>query len=77
MIVDKTKLSEAVYKIRLKSDTFTKVDFVPGYFLRLGIGIGKEDLAMKDKIRSYSVWDLNIKEGFLDLAIATRILFFS
>ncbi|AEL23825.1 SIP domain-containing protein [Cyclobacterium marinum] len=72
LIVDKTKLSEAVYKIRLKSDTFTKVDFVPGYFLRLGIGIGKEDLSMKDKIRSYSVWDLNIKEGFLDLAIATH-----
>ena len=72
LIVEKTKLSESVYKIRLKSDSFTKADFVGGYFLRLGIGIGKEDLSMKDKIRSYSVWDLNKEEGYLDLAIATH-----
>lgn len=42
LIVDKTKLSEAVYKIRLKSDTFTKVDFVPGYFYVWGLELARK-----------------------------------
>ncbi|WP_339922210.1 SIP domain-containing protein [uncultured Cyclobacterium sp.] len=72
LIVEKTKLSDAAYKIRLKSEGIASADFVPGYFLRLGIGIDKEEVSMKDKIRSYSVWDINKSEGYMDLAIATH-----
>ncbi|MCK0189848.1 SIP domain-containing protein [Arenibacter sp. F20364] len=70
-IEKKTKISESVYKIRLKSESIKKAEFVPGYFLRLGIGIGNDDLSFKDKVRSYSVWNINKTEGYLDLAIAT------
>ena len=57
-ISEKEQLSEAVFRIRLQDDSIQKMNFVPGAFLRLGIGIGKGDLSMKDKIRSYSIWDI-------------------
>lgn len=59
-IIKKEQLSVFVYKIRLKGDSIKKAEFIPGYFLRLGVGIDKEDLAFKDKIRSYSVWEENL-----------------
>lgn len=71
-IIEKSRLSNAAYKIRLQSESITKVNFVPGTFLRLGIGFDKEDIPLKDKIRSYSVWDINKTEGHIDLAIATH-----
>ncbi|QXP71637.1 SIP domain-containing protein [Polaribacter sp. R2A056_3_33] len=71
IIEHKEKISASVYKIRLKSESIKKADFKPGYFLRLGIGIGNDNLSMKDKVRSYSVWDINQTEGYLDIAIAT------
>ena len=71
VIEQKEKISASVYKIRLKSESIKKTYFKPGYFLRLGIGIGNDNLSMKDKVRSYSVWNINQTEGYLDLAIAT------
>ncbi|NIJ45638.1 NADPH-dependent ferric siderophore reductase [Wenyingzhuangia heitensis] len=71
-ILEKTQLSSSVYKVKLQSKNITNTPFIPGSFLRLGIGIGKEDISFKDKIRSYSVWNINKKEGTLDLAIATH-----
>lgn len=71
-ISEKEQLSEAAFRIRLQGDSIQKMNFVPGAFLRLGIGIGKEDLAMKDKIRSYSIWNINQAAGYMVLAIATH-----
>ncbi|APZ47164.1 phage tail protein [Polaribacter reichenbachii] len=72
IIHQKEKITPSVYKIKLKSESFKKIDFTPGYFLRLGIGIGNDELSMKDKVRSYSVWDIDKSNGTLDLAIATE-----
>lgn len=72
IITEKNQLSKAVYKIRLQSESIKKTTFEPGYFLRLGIGIGNDDIAFKEKVRSYSVWNINQSEGYLDLAIATE-----
>ncbi|SDL34798.1 siderophore-interacting protein [Kriegella aquimaris] len=72
IVEEKTRLSEAVWKIRLKGDSISKVDFIPGYFLRVGAGLNDEDLSLKEKIRSYSVWNINKPEGYLDLAVATH-----
>ncbi|MDF9797802.1 NADPH-dependent ferric siderophore reductase [Catalinimonas alkaloidigena] len=72
VIIAKTQLSESAYRIRLQNDNIAKADFIPGYFLRLGIGIGKDDIPLKDKVRSYSVWGLNKSNGHIDLAIATH-----
>ncbi|WP_139955999.1 siderophore-interacting protein [Flavicella sediminum] len=71
-IIKKTQLSNSVYQIRLKSESIKTAEFLPGYFLRLVIGIGNDELAFKDKVRSYSVWNINKTEGTLDLAIATE-----
>ncbi len=71
-IEEKNKLSETVYSVRLHSDHIAQADFLPGYFLRLGVGLDKENISLKDKIRSYSVWDINKSEGYIDLAIATH-----
>ena len=72
VITEKVKLSTATFKIRIQSDSIKKLDFIPGSFLRMGIGIGNKQLSMKDKIRSYSIWDINKDKGFIDLAIATH-----
>ncbi|MHA7943880.1 siderophore-interacting protein [Formosa sp. 3Alg 14/1] len=71
-ISDKAQLSPSVYKIQLKSERFKAADFELGYFLRLGVGIDNDTLAMKDKVRSYSVWDIDKTKGTIDLAIATE-----
>ncbi|VTR41113.1 FAD-binding oxidoreductase [Sphingobacterium thalpophilum] len=72
IIEKKTKLSDTVYRIRLKSDSVKSADFVAGYFLRLGFGIDNNELSLKDKVRSYSVWDIDKSNGYIDLAIATH-----
>ncbi|WP_340154413.1 SIP domain-containing protein [uncultured Winogradskyella sp.] len=72
IITQKTKLSDSAYKIRIKSDSINTVNFIAGHFLRLGVGIGKNDIPMKDKVRSYSVWDIDRNHKTMDLAIATH-----
>jgi NADPH-dependent ferric siderophore reductase len=71
-IVRKVQLSEAAYYIQLKGESIKNADFVPGYFLRLGIGIGQETISFQDAVRSYSVWDMDKANGTIDLAIATQ-----
>lgn len=71
-VIEKTAISKTVYKICLQSESFRKTDFAPGATLRMGIGIGKEELSMKNKMQTYSVWDTNKLEASLDLAIATH-----
>lgn len=71
-IAYKSKLSEAAYHIRIQNDRIKKTDFIPGYFLRLGVGIGVSETSFTDKIRSYSVWSIDKTEGTIDLAIATH-----
>ncbi|CAM4321259.1 siderophore-interacting protein [Zobellia roscoffensis] len=71
-IVEKTQLSESVFKIRIRSEHIKNVDFVPGYFIRLGVGIGKDEIGLKDKVRSYSIWDIDRENKTIDLAIATH-----
>ncbi|AEH02333.1 FAD-binding oxidoreductase [Lacinutrix sp. 5H-3-7-4] len=69
VLTQKQQISPSVYKVRLQSENFKTITFKPGYFLRLGIGIGNDDISFKDKVRSYSVWNINQTEGFIDLAI--------
>lgn len=71
-IMQKSKLSETAYHICIQSENIKKVDFVPGYFLRLGVGIGVNEVSFKDKVRSYSIWDIDKSKGTIDLAIATH-----
>lgn len=71
-IEHKSKLSETVFHIRIQSNSIKQVDFIPGYFLRLGVGLGVSDTTIKDKVRSYSVWDINKQSGTIDIAIATH-----
>ncbi|MDO6473293.1 SIP domain-containing protein [Maribacter sp. 1_MG-2023] len=72
IIIEKTKLSGSVYKIRIQSDGIADYDFEPGHFLRLGVGIDQDDISLKDKVRSYSVWDINKENSTIDIAIATH-----
>lgn len=72
IIVEKEQLSPSVYRIRLEGKSIKNMAFEPGYFIRLGLGIGNDDLSMKDKIRSYSIWDIDSNKGTLDVAIATK-----
>src|SRR5690554_2302518 len=71
-IVHKAKLSKAAYHLRIQSESIKKAAFVPGYFLRLAVGIDNDEVSIKDKRRSYTVWDMNQSEGTVDMGIATH-----
>lgn len=71
-IEKKEKLSESVYKIRVKGDGIKNAEFIPGYFLRVGIGLSDESIALQDFVRSYSVWNIDKEHGTIDLAISTH-----
>lgn len=40
--------------------------------MRVGVGVGVENISFSDKARTYSVWDIDNTKGTLDLAIATH-----
>jgi NAD(P)H-flavin reductase len=64
-VVYKSKLTKAVYHIRIQSESIKDTEFVPGYFLRVSVGLDNNDLSIKDKIRSYSVWNINKNQGII------------
>lgn len=68
----KEKLSNAVFKIQIQSNAIKTMDFEPGYFIRLGVGIGLDVSSKKDMVRSYSIWDINKDKNTISLAIATH-----
>ncbi len=72
IITEKVKLSSEAFKIRLQSESIHKMNFIPGSFLRMAVGIGKEEGSIKDKVRSYSIWGIDLSAGYLDVAIATH-----
>jgi NADPH-dependent ferric siderophore reductase len=68
----KEQLSEVSYRIRIRAECVKNIDFLPGYFLRLGVGIGNKEALFQEKIRSYSIWAIDKNNGTIDLAIATH-----
>lgn len=72
IIVSKAKISASVYHIQISSESIKSVDFTPSHFLRLGVGIDNKNASLKDKVRSYSVWNIDKINGTMDLAIATH-----
>lgn len=71
-IVAKEKLTQSAYKITIRSEAVRTMDFVPGCFIRLGVGIGKQLHSKKDMARSYSIWDIDREHNIFSLAIATH-----
>jgi len=71
-IVYKAPLSPAAFHIRLKSEKLKYDGFVPGYFLRLGVGMDDDTHGIRDKVRSYTAWDYDANQGTVDLAVATH-----
>jgi len=70
-IVYKAQLTPNTYHIRLQGEVLKQANYVPGYFIRIFVGKGK-DLAFEDNIRSYSVWQLDKTAGTLDMAISVH-----
>src|SRR5690554_54651 len=71
-IVYKAELSASAFHICLKSEKLKYDGFVPGYFLRLGVGMDDESSGIRDKVRSYTAWDYDPVQGIVDLAVATH-----
>lgn len=70
-VLSKEKISEAAFKIRIENRDIMNVSFIPGYFLRVAIGITEDTLSREDFVRSYSVWSIDRNHGTMDVAIAT------
>lgn len=72
VITSKVQLSKSVYKIEIQSEAVKTMDFVPGCFIRLGVGLGQEASSKKDMVRSYSIWSIDKDKNTFSLAIATH-----
>ena len=72
VITEKEKISNAVYRIQIKSESIKNMDFTPGHFIRLAVGINDDEATKKDMVRSYSIWDMDKKKGTMELAVATH-----
>jgi len=70
LVFSKEKLNESVFKIEIQSKAVKTLDFVPGSFIRLGVGFGKEVTSKKDMVRSYSIWSIDKERNTFSLAIA-------
>lgn len=71
-IVLKQRISESAYWIKIKGENIKNAEFIPGYFLRVGVGFNDDELSLHDSVRSYSVWDIDKTKGTIDIAIATH-----
>ncbi|CDF79490.1 siderophore-interacting protein [Formosa agariphila KMM 3901] len=72
VITSKTQLSKSVFKIEIHSEAVKPMDFIPGCFIRLGVGIGQAASSKKDMVRSYSIWSIDKDNNTFSLAIATH-----
>ena len=71
VVVHKSQLSKTVYHIRIQSGSFKNVSYTPGDFLRVLAGKGNRELSLREKLRSYSVWNLDKEKCELDMAVTT------
>jgi len=69
IVVYKSQLSKTVYHIRIQSDIVKTIGYRPGDFLRIYVGEGKTELSFREKVRSYSVWNLDKEKCEIDLAV--------
>lgn len=69
IVVYKSQLSKTVYHIRIQSDILKTIEYRPGDFLRILVGEGKSELSFREKVRSYSVWNLDKEKCEIDLAV--------
>lgn len=68
-IVYKSRLSASVIHIRIRGGSIATASFIPGYFLRIAIGVDNNSLAFRDKVRSYTVWNMDRENWTIDLAV--------
>lgn len=71
-IIKKQRISENAYGIKIKGENIKTTDFIPGYFLRVGVGFDDDDLSLHNSVRSYTVWDIDKVNGTMDIAVATH-----
>lgn len=70
-VIYKEKLSDNIYHLKIKGEDLHSVDYIPGYHLRIMVGLGKET-KFRDKIRTYSVWNYDKSTGTIDLAVCAH-----
>lgn len=72
VVIEKHKLSASAYQLKIKGDSIKRTEFESNHFLRIGIGMSRDTIPIKDFIRSYSIWNFDKLKGTLDVAIATH-----
>lgn len=70
-VIYKEKLSENIYHLKIQGDALKNANYVPGYHLRIMVGLGKET-SFRDKIRTYSIWKFDQNSGIIDLAVCNH-----
>lgn len=67
-VVHKNNIAEQAIRLSVQSDGLKKVPYTPGNHLRVFVGMDT-DQRLGDKVRTYSIWQLDRTTGVADLAI--------
>jgi NADPH-dependent ferric siderophore reductase len=70
-VIYKEKISESAFHLKICGDDLKSLDYIPGQHLRILVGLGKST-TLKDKVRTYSVWNYDRKNQTIDMAVCTH-----
>ena len=71
IVLSKKELSEGIFHLIIKGQDLVNLTYLPGQHLRVFVGMDM-DVAMSDKVRTYSVWRYDNKMGIMDLMVCTH-----
>ncbi len=69
-VVYKEQIAAHTWHIKIKGEKLSNLDYTPGQHLRVFYGLGKPT-GLKDKVRTYSIWNYDKYNKTIDLAVCT------
>ena len=72
-VTHKVPIAPGTFHMKLESQKFKNYTYTAGEHLRLFVGIDK-DTSLNEKLRTYSIWEYNTREGVVDIVVCTHSL---
>ncbi|NRA51954.1 MAG: siderophore-interacting protein [Phaeodactylibacter sp.] len=70
-VINKEKIADQAFRLTVQSEGLKNIAYTPGNHLRVFVGMNT-DHKLGDKVRTYSIWQLDKDSGTADLAVCTH-----
>ena len=65
------EIADNAFHLIIEGKTLQNLSYIPGQHVRIFIGMDK-DLGLREKIRTYSIWNYHSSNGTINLVICTH-----